>query len=225
MKKIVISIFLISVACGISGQRNADYGITAGTTSYIGDINPGRLFYSMQPAAGIFYRYNLHPRQAFRINLLAGGLSGNDLDFMNDFQQARASSFSGFVGEWSTLFEFNFFPYHTQGKRWKYTPYLAAGAGITFINTTTFTYTFVLPFSSGFKLNFYKNLGVEAEIGFRKTFYDNFDGLTDLTDPADHGWLHNNDWYTYTGLSITWKIYNKLAGCPVYDDVRSKRKR
>ncbi|HPC99018.1 MAG TPA: DUF6089 family protein [Bacteroidales bacterium] len=225
MRKIILVTFLISSACGISGQRNADYGVTAGTTSYIGDINPGRLFYSVQPAAGLFYRYNLHPRQSLRMNLLAGGLSGNDLDFNNDFQQARASSFSGMVGEWSTMFEFNFFPYHTQGKRWKSTPYLAAGAGIAFINTTSFTYTPVIPFSAGFKLNFYKNLGIEAEIGFRKTFYDNFDGLTDLTDPAENVWLHNNDWYTYTGLSVTWKIYNKLAGCPVYDDVRLKRKR
>ena len=32
----------------------------------------------------------------------------------------------------------------------------------------------------GFKVNIYKNMGLEAEYGFRKTFYDNFDGLKDL---------------------------------------------
>lgn len=224
MKKTVWLILLALPALSINGQRSADYGITGGVTSYIGDINPGKLLYSVMPAAGIFYRYNLHPRQALRMNFLAGGLSGSDLDFPNTFQQSRAGFFSGSVAEWSTMFEFNFFPYHTQGKRWKSTPYLAAGAGIVFINTVVFTYTPVIPFSAGFKLNVYNNLGLEVEYGFRKTFYDNFDGLKDFVDPAEHGWLHNNDWYTYTGVSFTWKIYNKLAGCPVYNDVIIKRK-
>nr|HRC88598.1 DUF6089 family protein [Bacteroidales bacterium] len=71
----------------------------------------------------------------------------------------------------------------------------------------------------------YNNLGLEAEYGFRKTFYDNFDGLTDFVDPDEHGWIHNNDWYSYTGISFTWKIYNKLAGCPVYNDVKSGKKK
>ena len=77
----------------------------------------------------------------------------------------------------------------------------------------------------GFKINLYKNLGLEAEYGFRKTFYDNFDGLNDFTDPEDYAWLHNNDWYSFAGICLTWKMYNKLAGCPAYDDVDRKRKR
>lgn len=225
MKKILFLNLLLLLTVVMYGQRSADYGVTGGVTSYIGDINPGRLLYSVQPAAGVFYRYNLHPRQAFRLNLMAGGLSGNDLDFNNSFQQTRASSFSGVIGEWSVVFEFNFFPYSTQGRRWNSSPYLAAGAGIAFINTSVFTYTPVIPFSLGYKLNIYRNLGVEIEYGFRKSFYDNFDGLTDNIDPDDHGWYHNNDWYTYTGVSFTWKIYNKLAGCPVYDDVKNNKKK
>ncbi len=225
MKRVILFFLIALIPSGISGQRNADYGATGGVTSYIGDINPCKLLYSVQPAAGLFYRYNLNPREALRINFLSGGIAGNDLDFNNAFQQSRANSFSGTIWEWSTTFEFNFFPYHTQGKRWKSTPYLAAGAGIVFINTTGFTYTAVFPFSFGLKLNIYNNLGLEAEYGFRKTFYDNFDGLSDLVDPDEHGYIHNNDWYSYTGISFTWKIYNKLAGCPVYNDVKSDKKK
>jgi hypothetical protein len=122
-------------------------------------------------------------------------------------------------------FEFNFFSYSTLGKRWDYTPYIAAGAGITFVNTNSVTYVPVIPFSMGFKINIYKNLGLEAEYGFRKTFYDNFDGLKDLVTPSDVGWIHNNDWYTFTGIAISWKINGRSADCPAYDDVNSKRKR
>jgi hypothetical protein len=215
--------FLLSLS--LSGQRSADYGVFAGVSSYLGDINPNRLLYSPLPAGGIFYRYNLNPREALRTNIFIGGLRASDLDFNNAFQQARAASFSGIFGEWALQFEFNFLPYSTEGKRWNLTPYIAAGAGIAFVNTVSFTYTPVVPFSVGFKINVFKNIGLEAEYGFRKTFYDNFDGLKDLVAPSDYTWTHNNDWYTFTGIAVTWKFYNKLAGCPAYGEVNSKRKR
>jgi hypothetical protein len=218
-------LLLVVLSLPLTGQRNSDYGIFAGTSSYIGDINPNRLLYAPLPAAGLFYRYNLHPRQSIRTNLYIGGLRANDHDFNNAFQQARGASFSGWVGEWAAQFEFNFFPYSTQGKRWNYTPYFAAGIGIAFINTVVFTYQPVIPISIGFKINLYKNLGLEAEYGFRKTFYDNFDGLKDAIAPSDYSWIHNNDWYSFLGIGVTWKMYNKLAGCPAFADVDSRKKR
>jgi len=225
MKKLFCIYLLTIVTLHISAQRNADYGIFGGFSSYIGDINPTRVFYAPSPAAGIFYRYNLHPRQAIRMSLFAGGIRADDLDFNNSFQQNRAASFSGTVGELSAQFEFNFFDYSTFGRRYDYSPYLAAGLGVTMVNSDGVAYVPVIPFSVGFKINIYKNLGLEAEYGFRKTFYDNFDGLNDFIDPADHNWLHNNDWYSFAGIALTWKMYNRLAGCPAYDDVDSKRKK
>ena len=224
MKRIRWIFLLFCLTLSLKGQRNADFGVFGGVSTYIGDINPGRLFYAPLPAAGIFYRYNLHPRQSLRTGIFIGGLRASDLDFSNSFQQTRAASFSGEVGEWTTQFEFNFFPYSTQGKRWNCSPYFAAGLGIAFINTTVFTYVPVLPFSLGFKINLYKNLGLEAEYGFRKTFYDNFDGLKDFIAPSDYSWLHNNDWYSFAGIALTWKMYNRLAGCPAYIDVDARRK-
>ena len=225
MKKVHWFLLLASLSLPLTGQRSSDLGVFAGVSSYLGDINPDRLMYAPLPAGGLFYRYNFHPRYSIRTSLLAGGLRANDLDFRNAFQQARAASFSGVVGEFAAKFEFNFLPYSTMGKRWNYSPYFAAGAGIAFINTAVFAYEPVLPFSIGFKINFYKNLGLEAEYGFRKTFYDNFDGLKDLIAPSDYSWLHNNDWYSFAGIAFTWKMYNRLAGCPAYEDVDAKRKR
>jgi hypothetical protein len=220
MKKIHWVFLFASLSLQLTGQRNSDFGALAGLSSYIGDINPDRLMYSPLPAGGLFYRYNFHPRYSIRTSLFVGGLRANDLDFKDAFHQTRAASFSGVVGEWAAQFEFNFLPYSTLGNRWNYSPYFAAGAGIAFINTSVFSYVPVVPFSVGFKINFYKNLGLEAEYGFRKTFYDNFDGLKDMTAPSDYSWLHNN-----AGIAFTWKMYNRLAGCPAYDDVDAKRKR
>jgi len=209
----------------MQSQRSSDYGIFAGVSSYFGDINHEIPLYAPLPAAGFLYRYNLHPRQSLRASLFIGGLQGDDLDFNNDFQLSRAASFSGIVGELAVQFEFNFLPYSTGGKRWDYSPYIAGGAGLAFVNTAATAFTPVIPFSFGVKVNVYKNLGLEAEYGFRKTFYDNFDGLKDLVAPSDYAWIHNNDWYSFAGISLTWKILSRLAGCPAYDDVDSKRKR
>ena len=225
MKKLFWLIPFLFLTISLSGQRSADYGIFGGVSSYLGDINTSRLFYSPLPAGGLFYRYNLNPRESLRTNIFLGGLRANDLDFSNNFQTTRAASFSGIVGEWAAQFEFNFLPYSTQGSRWNYTPYLAAGAGVAFINTSSLAIQPVVPFSLGLKVNIHKNVGLEAEYGFRKTFYDNFDGLKDLTDPSQKAWLHNNDWYSFAGISLTWKIYNKLAGCPAFGDSDAKRKR
>ena len=225
MKRLPWILLFICIWINATGQRNSDYGIFAGVSSYLGDINPNRLMYSPLPAGGVFYRYNFHPRHALRGNIFVGGLRGDDLDFKNNFQVNRAASFSGVIGEMAVQFEFNFLPFTTQGKLWDFSPYFAAGAGVTFINSTSFAFQPVIPFSAGFKVNIYKNMGLEAEYGFRKTFYDNFDGLNDLVAPSDFAWLHNNDWYSFTGIALTWKIYNALAGCPAYSDVNGKRRR
>ena len=229
MKKLTGILLFILLSLSVFGQRSADYGILGGVSSYLGDINTNRLLYSPLPAGGVFYRYNLNPRQSVRANVLFGGLHGSDSTFNNPFQQARDWSFSGTVTELAVQFEFNFLPYSTQRKRWNYTPYIAAGVGIANFNTNSTinnkSFQPIIPFSLGFKINIYKNLGIEAEYGFRKTFYDKFDGLIDNVDPHHEAWLHNNDWYSFAGIAFTWKIYNKLVGCPAFKDVDESRRR
>jgi hypothetical protein len=225
MKRLPWIIFIIGICTSAVGQRSADYGIFGGVSSYLGDINPNRLMYAPLPAGGVFYRYNLHPRQALRASLFYGGIRGNDLDFNNSFQQSRAESFSGTVGELVVQFEFNFLPYTTQGKIWDFTPYFAAGAGLAYINSVSSSFEPVIPFSVGFKANIHKNMGLEIEYGFRKSFYDNFDGLNDKVSPSDYGVIHNNDWYSVVGVAFTWKIFSKMTGCPTYNDVDGIRRR
>jgi hypothetical protein len=130
---------------------------------------------------------------------------------------ARAHSFRENIGELTVNYEFNFFPYTAGGKLLDYSPYLGAGAGLALAGLGTSLFIPVFPFSFGFKVNILKNLGLEAEYGFRKTFYDNFDGLKDLVAPSDYALFHNNDWYSFTGISITWKIMSGMAGCPAYE--------
>lgn len=219
----LVLLFVLTIP--LDAQRNSDYGIYGGVSYYMGDINPGTLYYGSRPAVGFIYRYNLHPRHALRANIHYGSIRANDLDFDNDFQQARAESFSNSILELAAQFEFNFLPYTTTGKWWDYTPYFAVGGGICLITGPSPEYTPVIPFSVGLKVNIYKNTGLELEYGFRKTFYDNFDGLIDNVNADHHTWTHNNDWYMFTGLTLTWKMFHNLGSCPAYDDYKDKKRR
>ncbi len=226
MKRYILGFLLVAFFyIPVSAQRNADYGVFAGVSHYMGDINQVNYLYSPSPAFGIIYRYNFNPRQALRTNIYYGNLRGSDLDFDNAYQQARGESFRGTIIEWGAQFEFNFFPYSTAGKWWDYSPYFAGGLAIAFYDGVEFSYMPVIPLSVGFKVNVYKNMGLEVEYGFRKTFYDNFDGLIDNIDPDHHSRFHNNDWYMFTGVTFTWKMFHNLVVCPAYADTDKTRRR
>lgn len=220
MRKGIILILLIATALPAMTQRTADYGASLGTVNYLGEYNPSNVLFKHGPAAQLFYRYNFNPRQAVRANLMGGYLS------------ALGSP----IGELGATYEFNFFPYSTfRSRRVDYTPYIAAGAAFTAVYkqvtldgvTTNFHPFFSIPFSAGFKVNVANHIGLEFEYGFRKTFYDNFDGVKDKSrqEPNDKARLNNNDWYSFAGISFTWKIYNKLLGCPAFKDEDEPRRR
>jgi hypothetical protein len=225
--QLVILLFLVLANSHTLAQRNADWGVIGGASVYLGEINPDDLFYQPSPGGGLFYRYNFHPRHSLRASVMVLGIRGDDSVSDIPVNVDRGAAFSGSVGEFATQFEFNFFPYTTEGvsKKLRYTPYMAAGLGISFINSAVFTYTPVIPFAAGIKVNLRKNIGLEFEYGFRKTFYDNFDGQTDPVDPDHRTWTHNNDWYSFAGVAFTWKMYSRLAGCPAYDEQTKKGRR
>jgi hypothetical protein len=216
MKRIVILILLIFLALPAVPQRRADFGFSLGATNYLGELNPNNVFSSPGPAAQFFYRYNFNPRQAVRANLLGGSLR-----FSNS-----SELLSVFLGELGATYEYNFFPYSTmRSRRVDYTPYLAIGAAFSAVYNQSFNPFLSIPFSAGFKVNVANNIGLELEYGFRKTFNDKFDGQTDEDNIGSQTWTHNNDWYSFMGVSVTWKMYNKLAGCPAFAEMEKGKKR
>jgi len=220
MKRIVILIIFVILALPAVAQRRADFGFSLGATNYLGEINPSNVISGPGPAAQFFYRYNFNPRQAVRANLLGGSLRfSNSSALMN-----------AFISELGATYEYNFFPYSTmRSRRIDYTPYLAVGAAFSTVYNPEAVKSFnpflSIPFSAGFKVNVANNIGLELEYGFRKTFNDKFDGQTDEVNIGSQTWTHNNDWYSFLGASITWKMYNKLAGCPAFAEMGKEKKR
>jgi len=212
MKRAIAIAILSLLALSALPQRSADYGISAGMVTYLGEKNPLSPFFRPGPAAQLFYRYNFNPRQAVRANLLGGYMT----------------PLKSFVGELGATYEFNFFPYSTfRSRHIDYTPYIAGGAALSMMSQAGPFLS--VPFSAGFKVNVANQVGVEIEYGFRKTFTDKLDGQLGITDPGgdpvDNTWTHNNDWYSFLGVSVTWKMYNRLAGCPAFAEMGKDKNR
>ena len=212
MKRSIIITILIILALPALPQRTADYGVSAGVVNYLGEQNPLSAFFKPGPAVQLFYRYILNPRQAVRANLLGGYMT----------------PLGSFLGELGATYEFNFFPYSTfRSRHIDYSPYIAGGAALSMMSQAGPFLS--VPFSAGFKVNVANQVGVEIEYGFRKTFTDKLDGQFEITDsggePVDRTWTHNNDWYSFLGVSVTWKIYNRLAGCPAFAEMGKDKNR
>ncbi len=208
----------MGIIIGVKAQKKVDLGFFGGGSYYLGDINQSKQFYSLSYAFGGLYRFNINPRYTIRCSILYGNLQADDQDFNNRFQQSRDNSFSGTVLDVTLQFEFNFMPYSTFGRAGEYTVYTTGGIGVAFINISGPSSPLVIPFGVGAKVNLGKKMGIGIEWGLRKMFYDKLDGFENPIDPEYRSFIHNFDWYSIAGISLTYKIYGGSEDCPAYWD-------
>jgi hypothetical protein len=222
LKRLLLFVFVLFVLeAGIThAQQKANIGIFVGTAYYMGDINPNRHFYRPRLSLGGLYRYNINTRYAVKLSGCYARLSGNDLDFPEIRHPDRPMSpanFSTSLLDFAAQVEFNFLPFtpNTLGK-WQYTPYISAGfAGSMTISSNVDVPAFLsFPFGLGVKVNLTSRLGAGAEWSFRKTFSDKIDGLENPSGVQSV--FHNNDWYSFMGVFITYKFFNFAKTCPAY---------
>ena len=70
--------------------------------------------------------------------------------------------------------------------------------------------------SLGIKGRFFQNFVIGAEVGFRYTFTDNLDGSNPKNDNFEtlrFGNLNSNDWYVFTGLTLTYTFGKNPCFC------------
>jgi len=221
MKKYTLLLLLcFSYNFFATAQKNSDIGIFAGASYYLGDINPGTHFYKAQPAFGVLFRYNVNPRLSVRANAYYISLSGSDADFPEILHPDRLYSPAVFKTSFldaALQVEFNFLPYTPGIRPFDFTPYLTTGISTGLImGSDAGAGNFAsLPFGAGIKMTFTKRICGGMEYSFRKTFNDMIDGIENPSGVSSV--IHNNDWYSYIGVFITYKFYNFAADCPAYE--------
>jgi len=195
---------------------NADAGGFAGVSYYLGDINPRRQFYEPGPSLGGLIKFNLTEHHTFRLNLFWGQLKGNDLDFNNEYQQMRAHSFETSLLDLHVGYEFNFTPYIVNRRVVAHTTYIFGALGFSAIlssSTDIAENHLTLPFGVGYKYRFNDRVSIGCEWGMRKAFTDTIDGLFSPGHDDSGAMTHNNDWYSFAGIYLTFRIFQKGGVC------------
>ena len=211
MKKLRL-VLLISVISGVvSAQSKMMLGAFAGTSWYMGDINPSGLFYAPSPTANVIFIYNFTKRWALRSQLCEINLhsASNSIDPY----KATPYSFSTSFLQIDSRIEFNFDPFVMVDRKHSFSTYVNAGLGYTVRLSGTAKNMPVFPFAVGVKYGFTKRLAIGAEWGENKTFSDNLDKIE---SPGGSTLIHHNDWYSCVGVFILIKIFDNPADCPVY---------
>jgi hypothetical protein len=225
MRKLLFLIIGLLSGVLVCAQRNANFGLIGGVSYYMGDINPSRHFYNPSYALGAIYRVNINPRWAVRGNAYYTTLSGSDLDFpelLHPDRPYEPVTFSTTLLDANVQGEFNFLPFTPNLGKFNYTPYVSAGLGFSMILASDqgAVHHLTLPFGIGAKLNISKKISTGIEWSFRKAFTDLIDGQENPT--GVQSLIHNNDWYSYLGVFITYKFFNYVTDCPAYEKKDSR---
>ena len=231
MKKLWFIILLTGFVHLAHSQRNTNFGAFAGTSYYMGDINPNRHFYRPGPSVGLLYRINLNKHYAIRASGYYAYITGSDIDFgdrINPDRHLEPVEFNTSLIDGTLQFEFSFLSFVPNLGNWDYTTYVAGGIGYSIIISSGVRTNLdadylrdpiphlTIPFGIGFKFNVSRRVSAGFEWSFRKTFSDRIDHLKNPT--GDVSVVHNNDWYSFAGIFITYKFFKFAQDCPAYDD-------
>jgi hypothetical protein len=201
-------LFLLFTTLSFSQRQNvlsrSELGIIAGGMYYIGDLNSFQHFQLTQPAGGIFYKFNINGRLAFRIEGAYGSVKADDQLSKDATLKNRNLNFTTTIKEIGLGMEFNYFPFQIGNKHYRGTGYIFAEIAYFQMDPST-TYEgqtyqlrtlgtegqntslnsqkyysqnqLALPIGIGFKYPIAKRLCIGTEYGIRYLFTDYLDDV------------------------------------------------
>ncbi|MCC6600378.1 MAG: hypothetical protein IT223_06855 [Crocinitomicaceae bacterium] len=185
-------------------DKSKEIGMMAGTSYYIGEVNPYKHFGTrLHPGFGLSFRNNFSRRWTAKVSALYGHIEAWDSDSKDPWIRNRNLNFKNQFFEGSVQAELNFFDYQI-GSDDNLSPYLFTGlayygmnpqgnlnglwrplqpAGTEGQGTSEGTPLyknngFAIPVGVGVKANLFTILGVSLEWGLRRTWTDYFDDIS-----------------------------------------------
>ncbi|RYJ52855.1 hypothetical protein DR871_002060 [Flavobacterium petrolei] len=200
-----------------------EVGVFLGGSNYIGDIGPTTYIAPNEPAFGLLYKWNKSPRHAYRFSYIQSDITSNDLDSEETSRNQRGYRFENNLKEVSLGLEFNFFDFNLHKLSTQITPYVFSGVNYfsskyTLTNTkadisvqgrTERKKSIAIPMGIGIKSNITRSFVLAVETGARYTLTDNIDGSFN----QQFGNINNNDWYVFSGVTLTYTFGEKPCYC------------
>ena len=214
----------------IASAQRYEIGVFLGGSNPISDVGSTYYVLPNQPAFGGLFKWNLHPRLAARLQINKTTLFGDDSKSDIPAKVNRQYSFKSDALEFSAGAEFNFFSFRLRNLLEKpFTPYMNMGvaalwhddhyfeplspAPVEATDTTKRTFSYAVPVIFGVKKKITMRLILAGEVGFRYTFTNNLDGSQPNGRPFSFGNKGTNDWYTFTGLTLTYTFGEEPCYC------------
>jgi len=204
-KNIFFIIVSLVISATLIAQPNAinhegELGISIGSSHYFGDMNKGRVN-RPKPAFGLFYRKQFGSYVALRAHAHISQLGYADKYNTTPFERQRNLSFFTDLQEFTVQGDFNFFKYLPGSTDYRFTPYVTLGVGFFHFDPEATlpglpnpwdikerrlegqlqeypNNAISFPIGMGVKYNFYRNLNIGFEVGYRFTNTDYIDDVS-----------------------------------------------
>ncbi len=224
MNKIIFVLLSFFYFTATQAQIN-ELGVFVGGSNFIGDIGSTTYINPNRPAIGLLYKWNKTPRHSWRFSFIRSKITAKDIESNDPSRKSRNYEFENIIKELSGGIEFNFFDFdlNTPLDR-KITSYMFTGLSISFYDSLFLITnqadidskekTLALPLILGVKSNLTSNFVIGLEVGTRFTFADDIDGSMPKNNlGTPFGNYNNNDWYVFSGLTLTYTFGKKPCFC------------
>jgi hypothetical protein len=214
MKKIFFFLIFMMLGSSLQAQLH-ELGLLVGGTNIIGDIGRENYVAPNNVMFGAIYKRNFNKRITVRGSGTYGRITANDSEARNQARVLRNLNVINTIFELSTELEFNFFDFEVFENNHSHTPYVLLGFSAFrysrlenngriggFAESRVRDISYAIPFGIGYKTSFIGNTILGLEVRARYTFTDDLE-LTDDPSLVSLNDSSNNDWYMFTGLSLT----------------------
>lgn len=227
MKRLVLYIFFIAFFNSSKAQIH-EIGVFLGGANYVGDVGKTNYINPNEFGFGLVYKWNKSVRHSYRFTYTQGNIKSNDLESKVPSRNLRGYSFTNTIKEVSAGIEFNFFPFDLHKFDMQYTPYVFTGVNYFWHNNFEGDYVtsgkgfdsgraFSIPMVLGFKARISHSFVLGIEAGARYTLSDNLDGSNSPNvnyESLRFGNINSNDWYMFTGATLTYTFGENPCYCP-----------
>ncbi len=206
-----------------------ELGLVLGGSNFIGDVGSTKYIAPNNLAFGGIYKWNRSPRHSYRFSLLFTDLEGIDNKSDDPSRIERDYEFNSSITELSLGIEYTFLDFDLHAGGSVSTPYIATGVTVANYDDFYFNasgrieagegskWAYGIPIALGYKTTIATQFILAFEIGARYTFSDKLDGSIpedkDLRPTLSFGNTNNNDWYMFTGITLTYTFGRNPCFC------------
>ena len=226
--KLTHSLLFFLLSCNLSIAQIYEIGVFGGGSNFIGDVGATTFIAPNQLSIGGIVKWNRSPRHSLRASLIYSKFAADDTKSDDPRRKLRGYNFNSSLLEVSAGMEFTFIEFDLHKGTPQATPYIYTGismanfpnfyySGGRLVSEKTRSNAYGIPIALGFKTTITRHIVLGVEVVAHYTFSDELDGsepdAENLKEPFRFGNFNNNDWYVFSGFTLTYTFGRKPCFC------------